>query len=573
MKPMKQWKLKDPPSGETRHTLPENLSPVIVRLLLTRGIDSAEKLRLFLNPPHRLPHCPMRLDGMEAALQLLNQAIASSANGSARELAGIVGDFDVDGITGTAILTEALADFGLDAVPYLPDRVAEGHGLSEEAVRHFSALGASLILTVDCGASSHSEVKLANSLGIKVIVTDHHVPPADPPAAYAIINPGTPGNQYPFPQLCGAGLALKLAQGLYRLRGMPAPSALLELAALGTIADMVPLVDENRFLVTQGLAELSRTKRPGLKAMYRLAGLENKPINTETVAFQIAPRLNAAGRMGQAGDSLQLLVTRDESEAEILARRLESQNQERRELTAAAFEAAAGKLDLQEQIPPFIFIDGPEITPGVAGLVAGRLSREYQRPAVALASVGEDIFVGSGRSIPTFNLVNAFNECGDLFLRHGGHSQAAGFSVRRENVPALQARLCGIAATHLAHTDTAPALEIDAEVGLSELTPKLLSELELIEPFGVANPRPIFMSRGLKVEELYRIGKAGQYLKLVVSDGRKRFPVLIFNRAAEWDQGTERIDLAFTLSVDTWQGKTRCSLVAEDYRVAGAGGS
>ena len=568
---MKQWKLKDLSPLKYRHTLPGNLSPAMVRLLLLRGIDSAEKLRLFLNPPHRLPHCPMRLDGMEAALQLLNQTIDSPMNGGSGALVGVVGDFDVDGITGAAIVTETLADFGLNAVPYLPDRVSEGHGLSEEAVRYLSDLGASLIITVDCGASSHREVKLANSLGVKVIVTDHHVPPATPPEAHAIINPGAPGNQYPFPQLCGAGLALKLAQGLYRLRGMPTPSPLLELAALGTIADMVPLVDENRFLVTQGLAQLSRTERPGLKAMYRLAGLEDKPINTEVVAFQVAPRLNAAGRMGQAGDSLRLLVTRDEHEAEILALRLESQNRERRELTAAAFDAAARKLDLQEHIPSFILIDGPEITPGVAGLVAGRLAREYQRPAVALACVGEDTLVGSGRSIPTFNLVHAFNECSDLFLRHGGHSQAAGFSVRRENVPALQAGLSRIAATHLPDGDAAPALEIDAEIGLSELTPKLLSELELIEPFGVANPRPVFMSRGLIVEEVHRIGKAGQYLKLVVSSGRKRFPTLVFNRVAEWEQGTERIDLAFTLSVDVWQGKTRCSLVAEDYRVAGAG--
>ena len=570
---MKQWKLKDLSAQEFRHTLPGDLSPPMVRLLLSRGIDSSEKLRLFLDPPHRLPHCPMRLDGMEAALQLLNQTIASSTNEGTKGLVGVVGDFDVDGITGGAILTETLADFGLDAVPYLPDRVSEGHGLSEEAVRHFSALGASLIVTVDCGASSHREVTLANSLGMKVIVTDHHVPPADPPEAYAIINPGTPGNQYPFPQLCGAGLALKLAQGLYRLRGVPTPRPLLELAALGTIADMVPLVDENRFLVTQGLAELSRTKRPGLKAMYRLAGLADKPITTETVAFQVAPRLNAAGRMGQAGDSLQLLVTRDENEAEILAQRLETQNQERRQLTVAAFEAAVRKLELQEHIPPFILIDDPAITPGVAGLVAGRLAREYRRPAVALASIGEDVLVGSGRSIPTFNLVHAFNQCSGLFLRHGGHSQAAGFSVRRENVPALRVSLSGIAATHLAHTDAGPVLEIDAEVGLSELTPKLLSELELLEPCGVANPRPVFMSRGLNVEETYRIGKAGQYLKLVVSDGRKRFPTLVFDRAADWDKATGRIDLAFKVSADVWQGKTRYSLVAEDYRAAVVGGS
>lgn len=568
---MKQWKLKNPLQTESRHELPEDFSPAIIRVLSARGIDSAEKLRLFLNPPHRLPHCPMRLDGMEAALQLLNQTIDSPLNDGISNLVGIVGDFDVDGITGAAILTEALTAFGLEAIPYLPDRVSEGHGLSEEAVRHFSALGASLIITVDCGVSSKREVALANALGLKVIVTDHHVPSADPPRAFAIINPGIPGNQYPFPQLCGAGLALKLAQGLYHFRGLPTPRPLLELAALGTIADMVPLLDENRFLVAEGLTELIRTARPGLKAMYRLAGLEGKPINADTVAFQIAPRLNAAGRMGHAGDSLRLLITGDEGEAEVLAHQLESQNQERRELTLEAFEAASRKLDHLEHTPPFILIDEPSITPGVAGLVAGKLARQYQRPAVALASAGEDILIGSGRSIPAFNLVQAFGECSDLFLRHGGHSQAAGFAIHRENVSRLQARLINIAATQLADNDLEPVLEIDAEIGLSDLTPKLLSELAILEPFGVANPRPVFLSRGLRVEEIYRIGKAGQHLKLMVNDGRKQFPALVFDRAAEWESGIEKIDLAYTVSTEVWRGKTRYSLVAEDFCAAAKG--
>ncbi|MCY4367300.1 MAG: single-stranded-DNA-specific exonuclease RecJ [Chloroflexi bacterium] len=562
---MKHWKLKDLSAAESRNTLPGDLSPAIARVLLARGIDSSEKLQLFLNPPHRLPHCPMRLEGMESALQLLNQTINSPSTEGTSKLVGIVGDFDVDGITGTAILTEVLTDFGLDALPYLPDRVAEGHGLSEEAVRYFSGLGARLIITVDCGVSSRSEVALANSLGLKVIVTDHHVPPADPPKAFSIINPGVPGNQYPFPELCGAGLALKLAQGLYQLRGLPTPRPLLELAALGTIADMVPLVDENRFLVTEGLAELSRTRRPGLIAMYKLAGLEDKPITADTVAFQIAPRLNAAGRMGHAGDSLKLLITSDENDAEALAHKLEAQNRERRDLTLEAFEAASRKLSNLESIPPFILIDEPAVTPGVAGLVAGKLARQYQRPAVALASAGEDILIGSGRSIPAFNLVQAFDQCSNLFLRHGGHSQAAGFTIHRENVRGLQTALSKFALERLAEKDLEPVLEIDAEIELSDLTPKLLSELETLEPFGVANPRPVFLSRGLHVDEIYRIGNAGQHLKLMVNDGGKRFPALAFDRASEWESGIKMIDLAYTISADVWRGRTRYSLVVEDY--------
>ena len=273
----------------------------LAKVLAARGVETEQQLRLFLNPPHRLPYCPMRLSGMEAALRRLRRMVpAKQAPRHARrvEKVGIVGDFDVDGITGTAILVEGLADFGIEVIPYLPHRVSEGHGLSREAVHFLADNGVELIITVDCGVSSVREVDLAGSLGIDVIITDHHIPPDDLPEAVAVINPAMPGSEYPFPHLCGAGLALKLIQGLYQLMGLPMPRSLLELAALGTIADMVPLLDENRYLVKEGLVELSQTRRPGLRAMYRLAKLEDKPITAETVAFQIAPRLNAAGRMG-----------------------------------------------------------------------------------------------------------------------------------------------------------------------------------------------------------------------------------------------------------------------------------
>ena len=296
---------------EGNHTLPAGLPPALVRILLARGIDSAEQLQCFLQPPHHLPYSPLRLSGMEAALRRLSRTVNSGLPGMGEKV-GIVGDFDVDGITGTAILVEGLADFGIEAVPYLPHRVAEGHGLSTDAVQYLAGQDVGLIVTVDCGVSSAGEVEEAHRLGMDAIITDHHVPPADPPVATAIINPRVPGNEYPFLHLCGAGLAFKLMQGLYHLQGRPAPPGLLELACLGTIADVVPLLDENRYLVKAGLKELGRTQRPGLHALYRLAGLGDKPVTAETVAFQIAPRLNAAGRMGHAVDSLRLLTTRRE---------------------------------------------------------------------------------------------------------------------------------------------------------------------------------------------------------------------------------------------------------------------
>jgi single-stranded-DNA-specific exonuclease len=482
---------------------------------------------------------------------------------------GIVGDFDVDGITGTAILVEGLTEFGIEVIPYLPHRVSEGHGLSEEAVHHLAEQSADLIITVDCGVSSIAEADLARSLGLDVLITDHHVPSNTLPRATAIINPAMPGNEYPFPHLCGAGLALKPVQGLYQLAGSPMPRHLLELAALGTIADMVPLLDENRYLVREGLEQLTETQRPGLKALYRLAGLEGRPITAETVAFQIAPRLNAAGRMGHANDSLRLLTTESCSEAEALAAKLENQNRERQQLTRQAFAAARAKVDSMAEMPPFIMVEDPAITPGIAGLVAGQLSRTYMRPAVALAQVDENTLVASGRSVPEFDLVGAFDACADLFVRHGGHAQAAGFTIRPINCAALEMRLSALAGEALGGQAVEPVLEIDAELSLSDLTPRFLAVLTDLEPFGVGNPRPLFLSRGLKVENQWLMGNAGQHLKLLVSGGGQQYPALLFNRAQEWDRETTHLDLVYTITQDTWQGRRQISLIVEDCHPAG----
>ena len=534
----------------------------LARVLAVRGIETEQQLRLFLNPPQRLPYCPMRLSGMEDALCRLRQATR----------VGIVGDFDVDGITGTAILVEGLADFGIDVVPYLPHRVAEGHGLSDEAVRFLADQGVELIVTVDCGVSSVREVELAASLGIDVIITDHHVPSAVLPGAAAIINPSIPGSEYPFPHLCGAGLAFKLVQGIYQLMGRPMPRHLLELATLGTIADMVPLRDENRYLVKEGLAHLAQTRRPGLKALYRLARLEDRPITAEIVAFQIAPRLNAAGRMGHALDSLRLLTTENPEEAETLAARLEEQNRDRQQLTRRAFDSARARMESLTEIPPFILVEDPAITPGIAGLVAGQLARTYMRPAVALAQVDGDTLLASGRSIPEFSLVRAFDACADLFVRHGGHAQAAGFTIRPGNLGQLRERLSALAWEALGRREAESVLEIDAEISLAELTSRFLEAMAELEPFGVGNPRPQFLSRNLRPVNKWPMGNSGQHLKLMVSDGRHQFPALIFNRAQEWPEQATSVDLVFAINEDTWQGKRRVSLMVEDFRPSGAMG-
>ena len=564
---MKHWQFRRRPAeSESSKSFPQ-VPKAISEVLLARGFEGEDSLQCFLNPPHRLPHSPMRLSGMEAAIQRLQRALPTAKpTQNSGEMVGIVGDFDVDGITGTAVLVEGLSWLGVETIPYVPHRVSEGHGLSSESVKYLADRGVSLIVTVDCGVSSVEEATLAAQLGIDVIITDHHVPPNRPPEVAAIINPAMPGNEYPFQHLCGAGLAFKLMQALYMIQGKQLPESLLELVALGTIADVVPLIDENRYLVREGLERLGKTERPGLTELYRNSGLTGKPISAESVAFQIAPRLNAAGRMGHAADSLRLLTTRNLDEAAALAQQLESQNRERQEFTRQLDSLATSYVESLEELPPFIIFSNPLMTPGIAGLVAGRLAQRYQRPSVALAPMEDGTFMASGRSIPSFNLIGAFNSCSSLFVRHGGHAQAAGFTLAAENLPILEARLNELALSALDGADLLQVVDIDAAIGLGEISEELLQWLDRLEPFGEGNPRPTFITEDLQVKQTWKMGAQGQHLKLLVTDGRRSFPVLAFNRADEWTEDSRKIDLVYSIEVDYWRGKKQINLLAVDFR-------
>ena len=557
----RRWQL--PPAAAIPKEL-SDLPPALAQILLARGLDTGEKLRCFLEPPQQLPYNPLRLSGMTPALQRL------AAARKRRETVGIVGDFDVDGVTGTAILMDGLADFAIPTIPYLPHRVDEGHGLSTAAVNLLHQQSVHLIITVDCGVASTDEAALARQLGIDVIITDHHLPPEIPPTAAAIINPRMLGNEYPFPQLCGAGLAFKLMQGFYQWQGYDYPRRLLELAALGTIADLVPLQDENRYLVQQGLPALAATQRPGLQALYHQAALDPAALDAATVAFQIAPRLNAPGRMSHAQDSLQLLTTNDPAEAETLAQRLESLNQQRRELTAQVYARVRDDVARRAALPPFLLVADPELTPGIAGLVAGRLVEDFHRPAAALAELADGTCIASGRSVPGFNLTAAFANCADLLLRYGGHAQAGGFAIAAANIPPLERRLTALAGELLNDVDLQPVLNIDAVIPLSALTPDLQTWLNRLEPFGVGNPQPRFLTRNLPVSALRTMGDRGQHLRFQVQQGRQSYTVLAFNRAEEWtpylSAPDAAIDLVYSLNPDTWQGVQRLNLLAADLR-------
>jgi single-stranded-DNA-specific exonuclease len=554
--------------------LPEYLPPVVARVLVSRGIDTAAKLQLFLHPPYRLPYDPIRLPGMDRALQRLHQAV------NRREKAGIFGDFDVDGVTGTAIVAEGLRGMGLPVFPYLPHRVNEGHGLSVVAIQRLVEQGVSLIITVDCGTTALEEVAYARELGAEVIITDHHVPHDRLPEAAAVVNPRLPESKYPFLGLSGAGLGFKLVQGLYQFYGQPWDPSLLELVALGTIADLVPLEDENRLLVQQGLAALAQTRRPGLQALYHRAGVQPSAaggLSAETVAFQIAPRLNSPGRMEHAGDSYRLLTTRSEEEAEVLAEKLEGLNQERRNLTEEAFTVARQQVLQHSALPPILLVADPSFVPGITGVVAGRLVETFRRPAVVMA-LGDDRAIASGRSIPEFNIVEAFTACGHLLTRYGGHAQAAGFTLPAKNLPLLEAELTAIAQEALGSRDLRPTLSIDAEVKIADLLGKPLAWLSSLEPFGVANPRPVFLTRLAQVLEAQGVGKSGQHLKLRVREGDSpdpdpdrggafgQYTALAFNQAHRWVVNTPYLDLVYTLSAPTSRGDGDVTLKVLDFR-------
>lgn len=538
---------------------------MVARVLVNRGIDTAEKLRFFLEPPHSLPYNPVRLMGVDRALQRLYRAINQD------EKVGIFGDFDVDGVTGTVIIAEGLSELGVSILPYLPHRVDEGHGLSTDAIQHLVDQGASLIVTVDCGVTSLAEVSQARRLGADVIITDHHTPQAQLPDATAIINPKLPDVDYPFRELSGAGLAFKLIQGLYQFHGQPWSRNLLELAALGTIADLVPLVDENRFLVQEGLAELAQTRRPGLQALYRRAGIQPAFINAETVSYQIAPRLNSPGRMGHALDTYQLLTTRSESEAEALAEKLEGLNQDRRNLTEAASAIAYDMVRRSQTLPPILLVGDRRFTPGISGLVAGRLVETFHRPAVVMV-VGDDFVTASGRSIPEFNLIKAFAHCHGLFVRYGGHAQAAGFTLPAEKLPLLKTNLMALAEHALGPLELHPTLPIDVEVKISDLTPETRQWLAALEPFGMANPQPMFLTRRLQVLEARYLGRLGQHLRLRVREGNREWTALAFNQAQRWVAqygGVEKysyIDMVYTVNTDHWQGVETVTLKTLDFR-------
>jgi single-stranded-DNA-specific exonuclease len=561
---------------------------LVAQLLLNRGVRETGQADRFLNAPLKGLHAPQLLPGVNAAVATLLDAVRAGKK------ICVYGDYDVDGVTGTAILVQGLRLLGASVDLYVPHRLEEGYGLNCEALRQIAGGGASVVITVDCGITSHEEAEEAKKLGIELIVTDHHAFKPTLPDASVLVHPRLPGTSYPFGHLSGSAVALKLAWGLAQghCGGERVDARFREylldavgLAALGIVADVVPLQDENRILVRYGLKRLTDTNRPGLRALIAAAGVRpGSDLRAEDIAFKLAPRLNAAGRLGCARLVVDLLLTDREAHAVELARSLEDQNRNRQTLERRIQAEAREQIEqLGLQDAPALVLGSANWHAGIIGIVAGRLVEQYGRPALLIAwqrarDAGPDDppthGLGSARSIPGFAVHEGLTGCTDLLLGHGGHPMAAGFRLVPTNMDAFRKRFCEIAAASFPTGIPAPMLTLDAEAPLAALTLGLLKDLDRLEPYGADNRKPCFLAGGLKVEgEPKKVGQGERHLSFRVRQG------VTVLKAIGWGMG-DRIDelmssggaccLAFTPKRNEWQGRVTIDLEVVDFQAGAA---
>jgi len=559
----KRWEIKPPLSPEADTAL--SVYPSILRqVLYNRGVTDASAALAFLGAQPPQDTSPWNLTGMQPAVARLLQALDRS------EPIAIYGDYDVDGVTATALLVQALEALGADVRGKIPNRFDEGYGLNPEALTALKNDGVGLVVTVDCGIRSPDEAAHARRIGLDLIITDHHQPAeGELPLALAVINPKQAGDGYPDKDLAGVGLAYKLAQALFERRppsGLD-PDELLDLVALGTVADLAPLAGENRSLVRRGLGVLRSTRRQGLFSLANVAELSLARTTAGNIGFVLGPRLNAAGRLDSALAAFELLVTRDVSRAGTLALQLDAQNRERQALTRTIQEKAEQMVREDDPQALLLFAVDPEFNSGVVGLAASRLVESFYRPAV-VGQVGAETTRCSCRSIPEFHITEALDRCADLLVRHGGHAAAAGFTVTNQNLPALKARLASIAAEQLGGQMLQPTLTADREVELSDLRPELLRALEALQPTGYGNPEPIFVSRNLRVHAARTVGADQKHLKLMVTDGHIFFDAIGFRLGPLQKELPVRIDVAYTFEANEYNGRTSLQLNLKDIKPA-----
>jgi single-stranded-DNA-specific exonuclease len=569
----KHWKLYPSAPDEFLRAIPEH--PLLLRVLYNRGLRTAADVSNFLVSEDAVLENPYQLGDMRPAVARILQAIER------RETMCVYGDFDADGVCATALLVSALQSAGGRVGPYIPDRVDEGYGLNVDALTAIAAK-AHLLITVDCGIRSVVEVAHANQLGMDVIITDHHSLGPMLPPALAVINPQRLDVPNPAARLAGVGVAYRLAQAVLRAvvdlphaaldaeRAAEVEQELLDFVALGTVADMMPLLGENRSLVRRGLAQLNATQRPGLEALLLQSDLRPGSVDTTAISFRLGPRINAAGRLASAKVAYRLLRTTDPSEAYTLATELEALNKQRRALTDEAQRAAEAQINGNSSAP-MIFVHSPNLLAGIVGLVAGKLTERYYRPAVVVEE-GPEESRGSARSIAEFDISRALDAVSGRLLRYGGHSRAAGFTVKTGDLPELKAELVAFADASLRERDgLRPTLWIDAETTLEELSWGAHGQLVRLEPTGYDNPTPRLLCRDVRVRDVRTVGN-GKHLRMIVDhDAQSTVLDAVAFQQGAWAselQVGERVDLVFQLEANEWQGRQSLQLNVQDMRRA-----
>lgn len=559
----KRWNILPKPTAEAEQALAA-FSPLGRQLLFNRGYATEAEARAFLSAQPTFDTNPLNMLGIPAAVERIRLAL------SRQEPIAIYGDYDVDGVTATALMVDTLRALGAEVRGYIPNRFEEGYGLNNDALTTLKNSGVGLVISVDCGIRSPEEAAHARKIGLDLIITDHHHPDANLPDALAVINPKQPGDPYRDKDLAGVGIAYKLAQAL--AASLPHsgfdPASLLDLVALGTVADLAPLTGENRMLVRRGLERLRQTSRQGLYSLANVAGLDIKKTSATNIGFMLGPRLNAAGRLESALAAFELLTTTDLPRAGELSQQLNLQNQHRQRLTQQVQTQAEALVISEDPNALLLFAVHEDFNSGIVGLAASRLVDKYYRPAI-VAERGPETTRGSCRSIHEFHITEALDQCKDLLVRHGGHAAAAGFTVENDKLPELVTRLKTIAAEKLTGLDLRASLTADAEVSLHDLPADIMRRLAELEPTGYGNREAVLVSRAVRVIHKRVVGTEGKHLKLTLESGGKKFDAIGFRLGDCLNDLPEHVDIMYTLETNTWNGREALQLNLKDIKAAG----
>lgn len=564
----KVWKLKPPSPLASQLAYEVGLTPLQAQLLINRGISDKESASSFLSP--RLSHMadPMLFKGMDDAVETIVKAIEN------RKKILIFGDYDADGLTATALLLNFFSNIGFPASFYIPNRLSEGYGPNRRAIERIAKNGTDLIITVDCGISSRNETVLAKNLGMKVVVTDHHQIPKDFQANCPVINPHQQDCLFPFKDLAGVGVAFFLAVAMraalreknwFKAGSEPDLRDYLDLVALGTVADRVPLLDQNRILVNSGMRAMARSRWAGIKAMKEIANIDGDEITADDMAYRLAPRLNAPGRIGGPEIGIHVLTEKNPVLARDLALKINSANIQRQGIERDIFNQIEHIIEKTDGIGDqrTLFMTGEGWHKGVLGIVASRLVDKHHRPSLVL-NIEDSVAVGSGRSIDGFNLYSALSRFGHLFEKFGGHAHAAGFTLKADNLNALRSELEGLAGKTVSDEELVPSIVVDAEISLQDITPEMVHQIRALSPFGEKNPEPIFLAHSLEVLHSRVVGE--RHLKLKVRQGEKPFDTIGFGLADRHPLEGKTIDMVFTPELNRWQGHEKIQLKVIDLR-------